>query len=525
MIPIRRLRCSRQVAVTAVLSLLVLGATAHAAPGHVQAALHHAGTAANTLSIGWSIETKTLDPVNNPQNPDIWVMVNIYDQLVRVGNDGTSLVPDLATSWTISKDLTVYTFHLRKGVAFHNGQTLTAEDVRFCLDRARNPKQPWSWTLAAIKKVEAPDPTTVRVTLKHPWAPFLSDVSLFDTGIYPEAYFKTVGASYMTAHPIGTGPYMFDSWKRGQYLRLKKNPHYWMADKFPMQYVEYDLIPNDNTRLLKVEAGELDVDNVLPHNLIAQVKNNPSVKVVIDRSTQTNYFVPNTKVAPFGDVKVRQAITHAIDRAALVKAVLYGYGTPANSFMPRGAIDYDPNIPVPSYDPALARKLLSASSVPHGFTMTFDVGSGDTVGNEEAVIFKSEVAPLGIKVNIKPEDPTTLFNDQNAGKYSFTNNLWTNDIPDPDELVAFSTNYAPGSWNFFTWYHNLDVSRLSHEAEQTNDTATRKRLYYQIQEIWARDQWFFALYYPPFVNAVSSRVQGFHESPLGYFVLQGVHKA
>jgi peptide/nickel transport system substrate-binding protein len=404
------------------------------------------------------------------------------------------------------------------------GEWAEVKDVRFCLDRARNPKQSWSWTLAAIKKVEAPDPATVRVTLKHPWAPFLSDVSLFDTGIYPEAYFKKVGASYMTAHPIGTGPYMFDSWKRGQYLRLKKNPHYWMADKFPMQYVEYDLIPNDNTRLLKVEAGELDVDNVLPYNLIAQVKNNPSVKVVIDRSTQTNYLVPNHKVAPFGDVKVRQAITHAIDRAALVKAVLYGYGTPANSFMPRGAIDYDPNIPVPSYDPALARKLLSQSSVPHGFTMNFEVGSGDTVGNQTAVIFKSEVAPLGIKVNIKPMDLTTLFHNQEIGKYSFTNNLWTNDIPDPDELVAFSANYASGSWNFFTWYHNPDVSRLSHEAEQTNDAATRKRLYYKIQEIWARDQWFFALYYPPFVNAVSSRVQGFHESPLGYFVLQGVHK-
>jgi peptide/nickel transport system substrate-binding protein len=288
--------------------------------------------------------------------------------------------------------------------------------------------------------------------------------------------------------------------------------------------VEYDLIPNDNTRLLKVEAGELDVDNVLPYNLVAQVKNNSSVKVVIDRSTETNYFVPNTKAAPFGDVKVRQAITHAIDRAAIVKAVLYGNGTPANSFMPRGAIDYDPNIPLPSYDPTLARKLLSESSVPRGFTMTFNVGSGDTVTNEEAVIFKSEVAPLGIKVNIKPEDPTTLFNDQEVGKIPFTGNLWTNDIPDPDELVAFSANYASGSWNFFTWYNNPEVSRLSHEAEQTNDAATRRRLYYQIQEIWARDQWFFALTYTPFVNAVNSRVQGFHENPLGYFILQGVHK-
>src|SRR5947208_17185848 len=103
MIPIRRLRCSRRVAATAVLSLLWLGATAHATPGHVQATDQRTSTKANTLTIGWAVETKTLDPVNNPENPDIWVMVNIYDQLIRTGNDGTSLVPDLATSWNISK--------------------------------------------------------------------------------------------------------------------------------------------------------------------------------------------------------------------------------------------------------------------------------------------------------------------------------------------------------------------------------------------------------------------------------------
>jgi ABC-type transport system substrate-binding protein len=155
------------------------------------------------------------------------------------------------------------------------------------------------------------------------------------------------------------------------------------------------------------------------------------------------------------------------------------------------------------------------------------MGRGDTVANQIAVIFKSEVAPLGVKVNIKLMDYTTLGLDLLAGtgKYSFTNNnLWSSDMPDPDELLTVSANYEPGFWNFFTYYHNPEVTRLSHEAEQTNDAVARKRLYYKIQEIWVRDQWFFALYYPPLVNAVSSHVQGFHRSPLGYFVLQGVHK-
>lgn len=516
---------ARRVGAAVLASFLALGVALPVGLHRAQAAAPLASTKANTLTLGWAIETKTLDPANNPQNPDIWVMLNIYDQLIRVANNGTTLTPDLATSWNVSNNGTVYTFHLRPGVVFQNGQKLTAADVKFCLDRARNPSESWSWTLAAIKNVAAPNASTVVVTLKYPWAPFLSDVSLFDTGIYPEAYFKKVGASYMSSHPIGTGPYSFSVWKRGQYLRLQKNPRYWLANTFPMEYVEYDLIPDDNSRLLKTEAGELDIDNVLPPNQIAAVKNNPSVKVVIDPSTETYYFVPNTKVAPLGDLKVRQAISHAIDRAAFVKAVQYGYASVANSFLPKGAIDYDSSIPVPTYDLALAKKLISESSVPHGFKMTFYVSSGDTIGNEEAQIFQSDVAPIGIKVTIKTMDGTTLFNEQQAGKISFTTNIWTNDIPDPDELVTFSAACASGSWNFNSFYCDQQVKSLAKQAERVSDAATRHKLYYQIQELWAHDQWFFALYYAPFVNAVNNHVHGFHENPLGYFVFQGVTKS
>lgn len=525
MIPHRRIHLSRRLAASAILSLLVLSSAGYTVPGHVQAAAPAASTRANTLTLGWAIETQTLDPVNNPQNRDIWVMNNIYDYLLRTSNNGVSLTPDLATSWTINSAGTVYTFHLRPGATFHNGQKVTAADVKFCLDRARDPKQAWSFTLTAIKSVAAPNASTVVVRLKRTWAPFLSDVSLFDTGIYPAAYFKKVGASYMSSHPVGTGPYMFESWKHGQYLRLKKNPSYWMAGAFPLQRIEYDLIPDANTRLLKVEAGELDVDNVLPPNQIAAVKSNPAVQVVIDPSTETHYYAFNSKVAPFGNVNVRQAISHAIDRAAIVKAVLFGYGTPANSFIPKGAIDYDPNIPVPAYDLKLARSYLSKSSVPHGFSTTLEVDAGNTEYNQTAQIVQSELAPLGIKITIKPVDPTTLALNQQAGKYTWKEDLWTNDIPDPDELVDFTANYDPGSWNFYTRYNNPAITKLSHQAEQTSDAATRQRLYYQIQEAWAREQWTLALFYRPFVNAVSSHVHGFHENPLGYFVFQGVTKS
>ncbi len=519
----RRIPYVRWLGAGILLATLALGGMA---PKEMRVHAADAGpTASNTLNIGWAFEAKTVDPAGYTNNSEIWTLVNFFDQLLSIAPDGKTIRPDLATSWDVSKNGKVYTFHLRPNVLFHDGTTLTAADVKFSLDRARDPKQDWSWTLSAIKGITTPDPSTVVVSLTHPWAPLLSDLALFDTGIYPEAYFKKVGANVMASHPIGTGPYMLQEWKRGQYVLFKKNPNYFDAAKYPMQYIKYLTIPNDNTRFLQVETGALDVDNVLPYNLIAQGQSNTAVDVQINPSTETNYFVLNDSIKPFDDLKVRQALSHAIDRAAMVKAILYGHGTVANSFLPAGAIDYDASIPTPTYDLTLAKKLLSQSSVPHGFTMTMEVYSGNTIYNEEAQIFQSEVAPLGVKVNLVQVDPNTLNGLRNAGKHHAIQSLWTNDIPDPDEIVSFAVDPAIGGHSFYTWYNNPQMASLSRQAEQTNDSATRQNLYYKIQELWAQDQPFFALYYNPFVNAVNKKVHGFSENPLGYFNLQGVTKS
>jgi peptide/nickel transport system substrate-binding protein len=514
-------KSTRGLAAAAVLSSLALGSVAP----QVQARGVDA-TASNTLTIGWAPETVTLDPGANSNNPDIWVQVNIYDQLVRVAPDGNTIVPDLATAWDISKDGKTYTFHLRKGVKFTDGTPLTSADVKADLLRTAQPKRGWSFLYTAIKSIDTPDANTVTIHLTHPWGPFLSDMSLFAGGIFPAAYLKKVGDAGLAQHPVGTGPYMLDKWVKGQYLRLKKNPNYWDAAKYPMQYVEYDYIPNDNTKLLKLEGGELDVDYNLPFNLVASLKNNSAVQVEMNPSTRTQYLAFQTQMKPFDEVNVRQAISHAIDRAAIVKAVTYGLTKPANSFIPAGALDYDPNIPVPTYDLKLARQYLAKSSVPHGFNMTFEVGSGVAVANEIAQIVQQELKPLGINVTIKQEDSTTLFADQNAGKYHFIYSGWTNDIPDPDELVSYAMDYVHGGSNAYnTYYNNPEAIKLSQQAEQSTDPAKRKSLYYQIQQIWAKDAPFLALFYQPYINGVSSKVHGFSENPLGYFNLMGVTKS
>lgn len=482
-------------------------------------------SASNTLSIGWAIETKTLDPAGHTENPDIWVQVNMFDRLVDVAKDGKTIEPDLATTWSSSENGKVYTFKLRKGIKFHDGSPVTAQDVVFCVNRARQSARLWAWTLTAVKKVTAVNKSTVRFTLKHPWGPFLSDMSLFNTGIYPKAFYKKVGESGMATKADGSGPYKLVTWKKGQYIRLQKDPNYWNAKKYPMKFVEYRLIPNDNSRMLQAKAGQLDVDNQLPFNQIDSVKSSGQAQVQINTSTRTLYIVPNHKMKQFADVNVRQAINHAIDRKGLIKAVLFGRGVPASSFMPKGALWWNPHVAVPKFDLNLAKSYMKKSKYPNGFSMTMEVPAGDSQYNAIDVILKSELAPLGIKLNLKQIDPTTGFNNQDKGDYHMTNNQWTNDITDPDELVSFAVDYSLGSKAFFTWNNDKLMGQWSRAAENTNNQAKRQQLYYKIQQRFAQQTPFFPLFYVPFVNAVANNVHGFSENPLGYFNLQGVTKS
>jgi peptide/nickel transport system substrate-binding protein len=502
--------------------VLVVGAVAPAVSGVSKS--RAAGN--DTLVIGWPLSPLNFDAPNEPDNPSIWVAVNIYDALLRPGNDGISLQPDLATSWDISKDLKVYTFHLRTGVKFTDGTPVTAADVKFCLDRVRSPKPlaAWQFLETAIASVDAVNPSTVKITLKYPWAPFLSDVAIFSSGVYPEAYFKRVGTSGLAAHPIGSGPYYLSSFKPGVTTILKKNLNYWDAKSYPLNQIEFRVITDDTSRLVQVQSGGLDVDNVLAPNLVAQLKASQSAQPELNPSTAVTYLQPNHQVKPWQDVKVRQAVNYAIDRAALNHTVYYGYATPANSFMPKGMIDWDPNIKAPVQNLVLAKKLMSESSVPKGFSMNYQVRAGDVADNQLAVVFQQEVAPLGIKVTIQPENGTTLNTNSFNYNFDFFNEYWTNDIPDPDELVFYSLDPTDVN-DYYTHYNDPTLANLSRQAERTSDQGKRARLYYKIQEIFADQVPWFPVEYVPLIDGVNNHVHGFKQNPLGYFVFKGVTKS
>ncbi len=454
-------------------------------------------------------------------NNSIWIFEQIFQTLYTVTPNGKGVQPWLATSYTMSPDKKTYTFTLRKGVKFSNGKPMTSADVKFSIDQNRKATQGWAYLDSAIKSVDAPNPGTVVIHLKFPWAPLLADLSIFANGVVPNNYGgETENQFYQ--HPIGTGPFKWDYWHKGQALKLVKNTNYWQPGKPYLNSVTFTDVPSDNTRELQVKGGQAQIDQFPSWSTVSALKSTPGVVMNLFNSTQTNYLAFNELRKPFQDVHVRRAISYAINRSALVKAVLFGNGKPANSLFPPQVPYYDPNTGGLQTNLTAAKQEMAKSTVPHGFTTTILIPSGNSDYNTISTILQSELKPLGIKVNIQQLDPNTANTNFQDQKYDMSLTLWTMDIPDPDELATFAVDPKSGAKSFFTSYTNNAVINATHQAEKVTAPATRQSLYNTVQSQSAADAFMAFLYYSPYPYVTGSNVHGFFVTPLGNFHMEDV---
>jgi peptide/nickel transport system substrate-binding protein len=454
-------------------------------------------------------------------NNSIWIFEQIFQPLYTVTNNGKGEMPWLATGYKVSANKKVYTFTLRPGVKFSNGKPMTSADVKFSIDQNRKATKGWAYLDTAIKSVQAPTPGTVVINLKYPWAPILADLSLFANGVVPNNYGGQTEAQFYT-HPIGTGPFKWDYWHKGSALKLVRNPFYWQAGKPYLNSITWNDVPNDNTRQLQLKGGQAQIDQTPAWSTVASLKSTQGVVMHLFNSTQTNYLAFNELRKPFQDAHVRKAISLAINRNALVKAVLFGNGKPANSLFPPQVPYYDPSTPGYQFNLAQAKQQMAQSSVPHGFSTTMLIGAGNSDYLTIATIVQAELKPLGIKVNIQQLDPNTANANEQSLKYDMTLTLWTMDIPDPDELATFAVDPTSGARSFFTAYNNPAVVKATHAAEKTLNTAQRQALYNTVQTKSAQDAFMAFLYYSPYPYATTSNVHGFYVTPLGNMHMENV---
>jgi peptide/nickel transport system substrate-binding protein len=466
-----------------------------------------------------------LNPINAPSNGSIFTIQQIFDQLVEV--QGDHIGPGLAQSWQHSANGRAWTFHLRKA-KFSNGKPVTAVDVKFSLDQFANPKINVVYPVQgeSIKTVKVVNAHTVKVTLKTVDGAFLYDLAMFAAAIVPKSVVQHEGQTAFGKHPIGSGPFMVASYKRGVATILKRNPHYWRKGQPYLDEVDFNFVPNANTRVLELRSGQADVADNVPYNQIASLKATSGVKVEISKSLKWSAIWLDTRKAPLNNVKVRQALNYATPRAQILKTVLFGAGQVANSMIPINKY-WDKSVSPYPYNLAKAKQLLSQTSVANGFKLTLVVPAGDQVVGQQVQIIKSQWAKIGVQVTIIPRDFATMFGDWLGGKggadaATFPGDALSSDTLSDDELADLVYNPKAGLFSLGTYFKDPKILRLIADAAKTVNSSRRAQDFHKIQRIGLQDAQAVPLFFTKNIASYRDTVHNFSTYPIGWWPLRQV---
>jgi len=484
-----------------------------------------AGKAGGSVTFLRSVDSLSADPVLW-HNPDIWPFLSVYEQLVKVGDDGISLAPGLAEKWDTSADGLTYTFHIRNGVKFSDGSDLSTDDIIWSLQRAKaDQKGGWNFSLMQVKDITAPDANTVVITVTGVWAPFLSDVSLFNGSIISKAFATKVGEANLTSQAMGTGPFSLKDWKRSDHVTLAKNPNYWVADRPYLDEVVLKQVPNTNSQILQVKGGQADGiigQGDVALNQVPDLEKDSNLQVLKFLSTYNNFVILNTKNAPLNDVKLRQALNLATDKQSIITTILFGNAEISNSFMPNGMLYWNKDQPAYPFDIDQANKLMAESQSPNGVTISFQIPSGNQLQVQIATALKAMWEKIKVNLDIQQLDAAVVRQNNLDEKYESMLSGWTNDIIDPDELVSYAI-LPESNDNYHTGWQDPQAISLAHQAQTTLDPAKRQQLYYQIQQIHKDAAPFVYLFVLPYIDVLNVKVKGFFHHPMGQYVFTNTY--
>jgi peptide/nickel transport system substrate-binding protein len=464
-----------------------------------------------------------LNPINAPSNGSIFIIQQIFDQLVEI-EGGPEVQPGLATSWKASPDGLTWTFHLRDA-KFSNGEPVTGEDVKFSIERFADPKINVNYaTLGeSIKDVEVVDPHTVKINLDHVDASFLDNISMFAAAIEPKKVVEEVGDKAFGENPVGSGPFKVKSYTRGQKTVLERNPLYWRTGEPYLDGVVFEYIPDANTRVLKVRSGEADVADAIPYNQVASLESTEGISVEVAKALSWTAIFLNSTKPPLEDVKVRQALNYATPKEAILESVLYGNAEIANSNIPPLKYWDESLAPYP-FDLEKAEELMAESSVPDGFEMELTIPAGDPVAQQTAEIVKQEWGKIGVTLNIVPKEFGAMFGEWLEGKggtaATFPAGALSSDTLSDDEIAAITLDPAGGLNSLGTYYDNPKVNQLIKDAKGTLDEQQRAQDFAEVQKIALEDAPAVPLFFTKSITAVRDNVKGFQTYPIGWWPLR-----
>ena len=484
-----------------------------------------AGQPAGTLVVGLVAEPVNLDPAQVTDLNSTRVGRRIVETLVTFPDESTQIVPGLAESWTISKDGLKYSFKLRRGIAFHDGTSFDADAVKFSIERqivAEHPlnklgKYPFAnYFFGNVKAVEVVDPQTVEFILKEPRASFLAVLTASPASIVSPTAVKKLGADYPLS-PVGTGPFKFVSWDRGQRVVLEKNASYW---KHPVKVdrVVYRPIVEDQARLTELLTGALDLIVGVPPDFVAQLENNAKVTLLKQVGAHVWYLGINNQKKPFDDKRVRQALNYAVNKDAIVRDVLKGTGSLSRGPVLPNTWGADPALRAYPYDPERAKKLLAEAGYPSGFSATLWVpesGSGMQSPVAMSTVIQSNLKAVGVTVTLQTMEWGAYLAKLRTKEQDLFALSWMAGNEDPDMVMyplLHSSQWTPNGPNR-ALYKNDKYDELLHQARLTTDQKKRAELYREAQRILIDDARWVFVDHEIQTAAHGKRVQGFKLHP------------
>ena len=518
---------SLAMAVVMALSLAACGSGNSTSPdaGTQQpAATGASGAAADQIVIARSLDSTNLDPVTCVGNTNIWIFNLVVDSLVKVSDDGKTIEPNLAESWTISEDNLTYTFKLVPGVTFSDGTPVTAEDWLWSLNRAiETTDGHWYFAAENIDKVEAPDDSTVVITLKEPSAATLANLSMFSMSVQSKAYYDKVGATEYENGPVGTGPYVIKEWVKGDHITLEANPYYRYEGLPKTKEIVFKVVTDDSARTMQLQAGEIDIATNLSFSSLKQLESDPNVVTMGLPSTETRFISLNTANQYLSDINVRKALNAATDNATISAMVLYGYGEPAVSFLQGSSAWLNTDIPTPTQNLEEAKALLAQSAYPDGFTINMLYHAGNAFEEQIATILKEQWAQIGVNVELTPEEQGTYLEKFYGMEFDTVIDYWSDDIPDPLQFIQSICVFDLYS-GFDTNYQNPRLEELNDLAAVEQDNEKRREYYDEVQQIIYDAAIFVPICYVPYGVATSSDISGFVQTPLGNYRFENLIK-
>lgn len=470
--------------------LLALGAAAQDAPP--PQAGGEAVVAITADPPGWDPSASTSQEI-----PRV-VYHNVFEGLVRFDRDG-AIVPALAESWEVSDDGLTWSFVIRDGVRFHDGTPLALSDVVAKFERARDPESGHTHPeyYAAIEEITADEATrTVTFRLSEPSSSLLYNLARPDSVLYPAAKADT-----QRSQPIGTGPFRFVSYLEGSEVRLERFEDYYLEGVPYLDAVTFRIIPDPNTRFAALQAGDIDMIGVaLSPEQYLQVQSSPNLKGTEGTATTEITLAMNNRRGPLADPRVRQAITHAIDKEAIVEGAMFGLGTVIGTHMSPAEPYYVDLTGTYPYDPERARELLAEAGYPDGFSLRFELPEPYNIERRSGQVIAEQLRQVGIDVELSVvEWPTWIQRIFLGSDYDMT----IIGHSEPRDINVY------GNPDYYYGYDNPRVRELLDRAEAATTDAAATEAYQEIARIIAEDAVNVWIFSPPYLVAAKEDLHGF----------------